>query len=115
MDTILHSVQGGLLTSFATNDPQLIALGSFVGALPDIIGFAEKIIKKDYSVWNWYIFSHKIALSNPFVFFPQSLIHILQDYPLHKKNCKWWIGSCTFLWIFNWLLTLLIIGVSYYA
>ena len=111
MDTILHITQGALITSYATDNPYLIGAGGLIGGLPDIIGFAEKLIKKDS--WNWYNYVHSVSFKNPLMYLPVSLIHILLDKPLHTKGCKWWKFPCLWVEIGLWVITLILILVRY--
>lgn len=109
MDTILHTVQGALITSFATSNVTLIVVGGLIGGALDIIGKAEKVIKKDNGAWKWYNKVHALSFKNPFVYLPQSILHILLDKFTHTKSCKWWKGKCIVLEVLAWLVTIAVV------
>ena len=113
MDTIQHTVQGCLITLFVTDNIPLIITGGIIGGVLDVIGKAEKVIKKDDSAWSWYNRVHALSFKNPFVYLPQSLLHILLDKLTHTETCKWWKGKCIALEILGWLITIVIVLQKY--
>lgn len=99
MDSVLHGVQGALITkgigfitsAFGVNlSWEYLLAGAIIGVMPDLVGWLEKVIKNRY-VWNWYKYCHRLHWSNPFIYFPQGLFHILQDVHTHGEGKKWWI------------------------
>jgi hypothetical protein len=62
MDIIQHGTLSGLATYSITGDITCSAVSAFISMLPDIIGFAEKVYHKNYSLWNWYrVFHNRIV------------------------------------------------------
>jgi len=111
MDILQHSVQGGLITSVITNDPYIIATGAALGALPDIIGYAEKLIFKNES-WQWYLAAHKLKWYYLWCL-PYSL-HIILDKFTHGDGKRWWkLKERLWLEIVGWILTLGMLCVSW--
>lgn len=65
MDSIQHAAQGALIMSLTNTvvmaDEQSLAVYAgavIVGASPDLIGALEKIVKRNWNVWNWYSAAH---------------------------------------------------------
>lgn len=106
MDSIVHTAHGAIITSFITDNPYLIATGGFIGFLPDLIGELDKIIHKDDNTWKYYNFVHKISWKNPLIYFPQSLIHILIDKPVHTEKCHWWRKGCRRWNVLSWVVVI---------
>jgi len=69
--------------------------------LPDIIGFAEKVIKNNYKLWSWYNWAHRL---NVLWLMPPYLLHVLMDIPAHYKDRKYW-WHCNIL---SWILLIII-------
>lgn len=127
MDSLLHFVQGALLTSLISEDVTMIATGGCIGIIPDLVGYLDKytikteklydgiLTKISLSIiyksnqWDAYNFAHSLSFINPLVYFPQSLLHILLDKPFHTKQLKWWMGKGIKYEIGAWILTLVLI------
>jgi hypothetical protein len=67
MTTINHGINSSLvyifiLKLFSFSNIVVLSilgtLGFILGIAPDIIGYIEKIVKKDKTVWNWYLECH---------------------------------------------------------
>lgn len=97
----------GLASGRSTEESVAIA---FVGALPDIIGWSEKAVRKDMNVWKWYNAVHDIdfagislllvsffalAFWSPFLVLCVAAwcTHVLLDVPFHKPGLRWWLAS----------------------
>lgn len=95
MDTVQHATWGyafGLICTrvFGIDDPIYIPLfWAVIGALPDLVGEAERIIKGDRSLWGWYNMAHEES-SNLFMFLPPYALHVVMDKFTHGPGEKWW-------------------------
>lgn len=73
----------------------------FESAIPDLIGVAEKIYKKDNNAWNWYETVHrKIRLW--YGLFPAFLTHVVIDKYLHDKVTGKWTNLAYVVELFTW-------------
>ena len=82
--------------------PIMIILG-FFGALPDLIGWLEKIYYKDHSRWNWYLWAHNYPWYLSLV--PTYTLHLLLDSFTHDEGSRWWIpGEGLHYEIISWLI-----------
>jgi len=88
MDTISHAVAGYLMAEAINAPLEIKILSAFIGALPDIIGEAEKHFKQDATVWNWYDKAHY----NWWVLwiFPPYGFHVILDSFTHTEGKRWW-------------------------
>ena len=88
MDSLNHFAAAYIMTkAFNLSEPVNIASG-IIGALPDLIGFAEKVIKWDKNAWSWYNKAHKGWKWLRWI--PQWGLHIWLDKHSHEPGQKWW-------------------------
>jgi len=88
MDTISHAVGGYLISASFGLHMEINIASAIFGALPDIIGYAEKIIKKDNLAWSWYEKAHNEWI--PLMIIPSYGFHVLLDSFTHGEGMKWW-------------------------
>lgn len=101
MDTLLHAVTPvAILWQFVRRLPVwAMAVLATLGAMPDLIGVAEKILYWDFSLWNWYNWAHQLGWWT-WILLPWAL-HILMDAPLHGELSWWhwpWLLAEVVLW-----------------
>lgn len=68
--------------------------------IPDIAGYAEKVWKKDYDLWNWYLEYHKYKWW--MIFTPFWALHIYVDSFFH--NSEGWTKNAIYFEIGSWLM-----------
>jgi hypothetical protein len=117
MDTLMHAVHGGLMMAAISDNPWYIFLSAIIGALPDLIGEAERIYKKDNSLWNWYNIAHAqpgyYGVLSYLKFTPPYMLHIWLDSFTHTegKN-RWWVKNEGLSYeISAWLFTILLLFI----
>jgi membrane-bound metal-dependent hydrolase YbcI (DUF457 family) len=113
MDTINHAVWGyalakGLEGSLGFESGAFEAGMMFAGALPDVIGFAEKVIKNDYKTYKWYNKAHNDWKLLRWL--PPYGLHIGLDKLTHGEGQRWWYWKER-LWfeVLSWLMVIFII------
>ena len=106
MDTIQHAYAGYLISLVLCNSLIFIAIMVFFGILPDLGGWLEKLIYKDNTRWNWYLYLH----TNYWLcLIPSYGMHILLDKFTHGKGKRWWIlKERLWLEILVWTILILI-------
>jgi hypothetical protein len=96
MDIIQHAAWSAPLT-LAINKvlplgetfwPVLATLAVF-GALPDIIGWVDKLVHRNHNLWNWYLWAHNYPWYLCIV--PTYLFHVFLDSFTHEDGKRWWI------------------------
>lgn len=115
MDTFQHAYTAGIVSAAVHCSPEQIAVASVIAAAPDIVGFAEKVWKRDMSVWVWYNRAHSdevqivatgvvafsillgvfcsfsvLWMSAVILGFFGYLIHIALDSVTHEVGERWW-------------------------
>lgn len=121
MDTVNHSMHGVLmaetlrLSCDIDSAIPIIIISAVVGAMPDILGWLEKLIKHDENAWTWYLKAHRLDHTNWFIYFPPSALHIWLDSFCHGENNRWWIWNEK-LWmeVLSWIITITLFGVLYW-
>lgn len=90
MDAPQHAVDGYLITQLCavamgvTSLPSWAALGgALVGALPDAVGEAERLIKRNRTLWGWYDAAHNGWLAKILQYLPQYGYHLFKDRHSH--------------------------------
>ena len=89
MDSAQHAVDGFLITELfavavGVHCPLGAALGgALVGVLPDAVGFAEKVVKRDPTAWSWYNAAHTGKLADVLEWIPQYGYHLFKDRHSH--------------------------------
>lgn len=107
MDIIAHTISGFLLGFLVGGPLWFNLILAFFGALPDIIGYIEKIIKKNNQAWTWYEWAHEC---NIFCLIPSYCLHLILDMYTHGEGKRWWIKKER-LWleIFYWIFLLFLV------
>jgi len=91
MDTVQHAFDGFLITecfalAIGVSCPLGAALGgALVGALPDAVGYAEKVVKRDPTAWTWYVSAHTGRLASVLEWIPQYGCHLFKDRHSHVE------------------------------
>jgi hypothetical protein len=110
MDIVMHGTHGGIIRYLMFKSTWAFIIGFIEGILPDLIGYVEKIIKKDNKKWEWYVKIH-LPLPAEYVgyvlFFQPIALHIFLDSFTHHKK-KWW-KELLWLEILLWVVTLFIL------
>lgn len=88
MDTLSHAVGGFLITASFNAPIEVNIASAILGALPDVIGAVEKLVKKDSAQWNWYEKAH--YKWKWLWLIPSYGLHILLDSFTHDEGKKWW-------------------------
>lgn len=104
MDTLNHIAWGYTMTHVLGAPVEINVISGLIGGMPDLLGEAERIIKKDRTLWNWYSKAHNQCKWLRVI--PQWGFHIIKDKATHGKN-RWWIWKER-LWfeVLSWLLLL---------
>lgn len=110
MDTIMHGFVGYLFAFVFFSNVYIILLCILLGVLPDVIGYIEKIIKRNPTAWGWY---SKIHYDWWWLWIiPPIGLHVLLDRFTHGEGKRWWIyKERLWLEVLLWLLLLLFFGV----
>ena len=104
MDIVQHAVEGYYI-GYWTKNKAITYISAFLGALPDLIGFAEKVFKWDWGVWNWYHWSHTLTWWN-IPILPYSL-HIFLDSFIHPIGPLYWVFE-----IVGWLVCIWLVYIT---
>lgn len=76
---------------------------AFDAMMPDIIGYAEKKIKKDDNLWRWYVYCHTFHWWQ--LFLPEWLLHTTLDSLTHTEHG--WKPWAYYIEYFTWALYLI--------
>lgn len=133
MDTIQHAAWGFVICRAVENSLGVTSASSVtaaevacvaLAALPDVIGAAEKIIKRDALAWKWYTWAHCLDmfdcpawLRSIFMalrLLPPYALHLWMDKRLHDPFRRWWVWD-ELLWteILGWTGIIIALGFIY--
>lgn len=120
MDTGMHAAHGALMMAIFTNDPWYILISAIVGALPDLVGWAEKLINKGPNDGGWYEISHAPPGYWPWLSLlkctPPYCLHIWLDRFTHGEGKRWWVKGERLSWeIWGWVITILLTALLIYV
>lgn len=107
MDSIQHSFAGYLMAFVFFSNIYLILICILLGAIPDLMGWLEKVVYHDPKAWSWYAKIHYEWW--PLWFIPPIGLHVFLDRLTHGPGKRWWVWKER-LWleILAWLILIVI-------
>lgn len=127
MDIVQHGAHSVILSALVLNtvtsgrliiDPWMAALFFIIGAMPDLTGWFDGLVRGEKYRWNgMYKFFHEDLLKENILLIsmltmltPGLILHILIDKLFHKPDGGW-IDSGLYWDIIGWVIT---VGVGYF-
>lgn len=98
MTIILHGAMSGIWFRKAW---QIVTV-SMLGIFPDLLGYAEKVIYQDFTLWNWYLFIHQEAWYTWII--PPIGVHVFLDWLTHNPNPPYgWYENAWIVEVVLWI------------
>ena len=122
MDTLQHAAWGFAISLQGNQPVETCIAGAVVGAAPDVIGWAEKVLRRDENSWGWYNAVHSVeatglvSLAGLAGLLAYSwwwalycagawVLHVALDSQTHAPGKRWWVANERLSWeVLGWVI-----------